>query len=266
MCLIILGWQAHPDYPLVVAANRDEFLARPAVPAHWWTDAPGLLAGRDLEGGGTWLGLSRGGRFAALTNYRDPTLHRPGAPSRGALVRGCLTGNEPAVTALSSVAAVSADYAAFNLLACDGRNLGIHESTAGTVRLLGPGIYALSNHLLDTPWPKVRRARERFAAAMTGDLHPDAVLTLLRDDTPAPEAELPSTGVARDWERWLSPAFIRAPGYGTRCSTFLTMRRDGEVKLREWTWDERGELSGEVLHRFGIRAEQSSAQVERGGA
>lgn len=252
MCLIVVGWQTHPDYPLVVAANRDEYLARPAVPAHWWTDAPGLLAGRDLEAGGTWLGLSRSGRFAALTNYRDPTQHRAGAPSRGTLVRNCLTSDEATAEQLQRVATVSRNYAGFNLLLGDGASLGIHESTTGAVRALPPGVYGLSNHVLDTPWPKVRLARDRFADALT-QLPDDAMfLALLRDHIPAADNHLPETGVSRDWERWLSPAFIRAPGYGTRCSTLITQRKDGAVSFREWTWDADGELASEVLHQFVI--------------
>jgi len=252
MCLIVVAWQAHPDYPLVVAANRDEFLARPAVPAHWWCDAPRLLAGRDLEAGGTWLGVTRDGRFAALTNYRDPSQRRPGAPSRGALVREALAGTDDAIATLQAIAHVSGDYAGFNLLVGDGTRLAIHESTTGAVRELEPGVYGLSNHLLDTPWPKVRRARERFTAALAQLPGDDALLALLRDDSPAPDHHLPATGVSPEWERWLSSAFIRAPGYGTRCSTVLSVRRDGAVALREWSWDERGELASEVLHRFRI--------------
>jgi len=252
MCLIVVGWRAHPDYPLVVAANRDEFLARPAVPAHWWTDAPDLLAGRDLEAGGTWLGITRHGRFAALTNYRDPSRRRPGAPSRGALVRDCLASGDDALATLEAVARSSGDYAGFNLLVADGARLAIHESTTGAVRPLEPGIYGLSNHLLDTPWPKVRRARERFAAALERLPHDDDLLALLRDDTPAADHHLPATGVSREWERWLSSAFIRAPGYGTRCSSLLTVHRDGAVCLREWTWDEAGEAGSEVVHRFRV--------------
>lgn len=250
MCLILFGWQAHPQYPLVVAANRDEFLARPAQPAHWWHDAPDVLAGRDLEAGGTWMGVSRSGRFAALTNYRDPSQQRPGAPSRGALVRDCLESAEDTGTTLSRIAAASNAYAGFNLLAFDGRSLAIHESTTGSVRHLSPGVYGLSNHLLDTPWPKLRLARERFATALA-DLPADhRLLALLTDDQTAADEHLPQTGVSIEWERRLSSAFIRAPGYGTRCSSVLNIRNDGVVCVREWTWDERGELFGEVSHRF----------------
>ncbi|MFN4065108.1 hypothetical protein GO613_03025 [Azoarcus communis] len=254
MCLIVLAWQLHPDYPLVVAANRDEFLARPASPAHWWTDAPDLLAGRDLEAGGTWMGLSRNGRFAALTNYRDPSQRREGAPSRGALVRDALQAASDTQATLQSIATRSADYAGFNLLLSDGINLGIHESTTNTIQLLGPGIYGLSNHLLDSSWPKVERAR----AALSEALHhlPDRapVLNLLRDTTAATDAELPSTGVSLEWERWLSPAFIAAPGYGTRCSSLITRDVQGTVCFTEWTWDSSGRPAGEVTHRYAVDA------------
>lgn len=253
MCLILLAWRVHPHYPLVVAANRDEFRARPATPAHWWSDAPDVLAGRDLEAGGTWMGVSRSGRFAALTNYRDPTAHRPGTPSRGQLVRDCLTGSADAETTLQAVAAVSARYAGFNLFACDGQTMAIHESTTGVVRTLTPGTYGLSNHVLDTPWPKVRLAKARFTTALEALPDETAFLALLRDDQAAPDADLPRTGIDLEWERWLSPAFIRAPGYGTRCSTLILFDTARQGHLREWTWDEAGDLQGEVLHRFPVR-------------
>lgn len=250
MCLIVVGWRVHPDFPLVVAANRDEFLARPAQPAHWWSDAPDLLAGRDLEGGGTWMGLTRQGRFAALTNYRDPARHRPGAPSRGMLVRGCLTSDATPQEALREVAKRSADHVAFNLLVSDGADLAIHESTNGSVRTLDAGIHGLSNHLLNTPWPKVERACRRFAEALRRLPDEGAFLELLRDPTRAPDKHLPETGVSLEWERALSPAFIRAPGYGTRCSTLILVGRDGNVVLHEWTWDTEGQCDREVRHRF----------------
>lgn len=252
MCLIVVGWHAHPDYPLIVAANRDEFRARPAMPAHWWGKHPELLAGRDLEAGGTWMGLTRGGRFAALTNYRDPSQHRPGAPSRGALVRDALLADDDAGATLAAIAARSADYAGFNLLVGDGERLGIHESMSGAVRLLDPGIYGLSNHLLDTAWPKVERARAAFAVALPSLPDERAMLAALRDTTMAPDPHLPATGVSLEWERLLSPAFIRAPGYGTRCSTLIRVDRGGHAHLREWTWDEDGELRSEVAHDFRI--------------
>ncbi|AVR88426.1 NRDE family protein [Thauera aromatica] len=263
MCLIVFAWRTHAAYPLVVAANRDEYFERPAAPAHWWIDAPELLAGRDLEAGGTWMGLARNGRFAALTNYRDPSRRISGAPSRGALVRQALEDGRDTAASLHAFAAERARYAAFNLLLSDGRTLGVLESTTGTVHLLEPGVYGLSNHLLDSPWPKLVKARAGLAQQL-GAFTPaadaarptaeeplfDALLALLRDPTPAPDPHLPDTGISLEWERWLSPAFIRAPGYGTRCSSVVLFGSDGRVRFREWSWDTHGELRSEVTHGF----------------
>lgn len=250
MCLIAFAWQAHADYPLVVVANRDEYLDRPAIPAHWWQDSSNLLAGRDLEAGGTWMGLSRGGRFAALTNYRDPSRRNTAAPSRGKLVRDALESDGDTLATLHAIAADSVRYAGFNLLVSDGQTLGIHESTTGTVRLLEPGLYGLSNHLLDTPWPKLALARHRLAALLPRLPAEDGVLELLRDDTVATDEQLPQTGVSLEWERLLSPTFIRAPGYGTRCSSLVLVDREGRTRLREWTWNDDGRLRSEVVHGF----------------
>ncbi|MBN8441800.1 MAG: NRDE family protein [Thauera sp.] len=250
MCLIALAWRTHPDFPLVVVANRDEYLDRPAVPAHWWQDANDLLAGRDLEAGGTWMGVTRSGRFAALTNYRDPSRRHTAAPSRGKLVRDALESRRDTASTLHDIAADSTRYAGFNLLVSDGDALGIHESTTGAVRLLEPGIYGLSNHLLDTPWPKLARARSRLAELLPALPDEDGVLALLRDDTLVADHELPQTGVSLEWERQLSPAFIRAPGYGTRCSSLILARADGRIRFHEWTWDADGELRSEVSHHF----------------
>ncbi|HAF55073.1 MAG TPA: hypothetical protein DCL01_07615 [Thauera sp.] len=263
MCLVVFAWRAHPRYPLVLAANRDEFFSRPAAPAHWWTDAPHLLAGRDLEAGGTWMGFNRNGRFAALTNYRDPSRHVSGTPSRGALVRDALEDTRDAAACLHDLAAWADAYAAFNLLVCDGEHLGVLESTTGTVRMLSPGVYGLSNHLLDTPWPKLLKARagleQALAALPTADsadrlAGEDVLLTslleLMRDPTPASDPHLPETGVSLDWERWLSPAFIRAPGYGTRCSSVVICDDTAHTRFVEWTWDAHGDLHNRVEHRF----------------
>lgn len=250
MCLVIIAWRVHPDYRLVVAANRDEFRHRLSSPAHWWTDQASLLAGRDLEAGGTWMGLNRDGRFAALTNYRDPSGHKPGAPSRGVLVSDCLNDHRPALDTLHSLAAVSPRYVGFNMLLSDGNTLGIHESSTGVVRALDAGIYGLSNRVLDTDWPKLRRAKTAFEPALSALPDAQAMLALLRDDQPAPDDELPHTGVSMEWERLLSPIFIRAPEYGTRCSSLITVRHDGETRFSEWTWDEHGALHSEVVHCF----------------
>ena len=252
MCLIFVAWRAHPDYPLVVAANRDEFFARPAAEAGWWPDAPSVFAGRDLEAGGTWLGLGRDGRFAGLTNFRDPQRNRDGTPSRGALVADFLRGRESTAEALARLQFEGPRYNAFNLLVSDGDSLGIYESASGSARLLEPGLHALSNHLLDTPWPKVTAGKSRLARALRALPDDTPLCELLRDDRPAPDAELPRTGVSLAWERMLSSAFIRAPGYGTRCSTVVTRDRHGWTHVTESSWDAVGVETGRVVERFQV--------------
>lgn len=251
MCLILVAWRAHPDYPLVVAANRDEFFARPAAAAAWWA-GDAIFAGRDLEAGGTWLGFGRSGRFAGLTNFRDPARMRSGTPSRGALVADFLAGNESTATALARLKDEGQRYNAFNILVSDGETLGIYESESGAAHLLEPGVHALSNHLLDTPWPKVKAGKSRLSRALAALPDDTPLRELLRDDRPAPDAELPRTGVSLAWERMLSSAFIRAPGYGTRCSTVITRDRHGWARFTESTWNEVGTETGRVVEDFQI--------------
>ena len=244
MCLILFAWRVHPRFPLVVAANRDEFFARPTAAAAFWHDRPGLLAGRDLEAGGTWMGITHRGRFAALTNYRDPGHQKAGRPSRGLLVADFLHSPAPAHDTLLGLAAQGAACNGYNLLAGDSRALYWGSNITGELRELPPGLYGLSNHLLDTPWPKVDAGRTALAAALPAlpDLGP--LFDLLADDRIFPDERLPATGVPLDWERRLSAAFIRSPDYGTRCSTALAVGADGTVMFEEQTWlrhDERGE-------------------------
>ncbi len=163
MCLILVAWRSHPRYPCVVAANRDEYFGRPTAEADWWEEPGEILAGRDLQAGGTWLGVTRTGRFSALTNFRDPSVVKPDAPSRGALVTGFLTSRASTAEGLEEIARRGAQCNPFNVLCSDGQDLGVYESTTGAGRILDPGVYALSNHLLDTPWPKVTQAKSRLA-------------------------------------------------------------------------------------------------------
>jgi uncharacterized protein with NRDE domain len=279
MCLILVAWRVHPRYPCVVAANRDEFHARPAAPAAWWSDQPHVLAGRDLSAGGTWLGMTRTGRFAALTNYRDrradivdnsahasradppravprravpPRTNspRPDPPSRGGLVTGLLESRCTVAEDLAHLREVGAAYNGFNAIVSDGAELGVYESLRGEGRRLAPGIYGLSNHLLDTPWPKVRNAKSRLLAALAepGDEH--ALLALLRDQRPAPDHELPDTGLGLEWERLLSSAFVLSPEYGTRCSTLVRIDTERRVCFDEWTWDPGGRETGRARFEF----------------
>jgi uncharacterized protein with NRDE domain len=250
MCLILIAWRGDAKYPCVVAANRDELHSRPAAAAHWWPSRPPILAGRDLSAGGTWLGMTRTGRSATPPNCRDPEQRRPGPPSRGTLVASILMSSDSLEQSLEHLRGVSADYNGFSLLFSDGERLAIYESALGNGRILGPGIYGLSNHLLDTPWPKVQTAKSRLSRALADLETTDAVLALLRDEAPAPEDQLPRTGVSLEWERLLSSAFVRAPDYGTRCSTVLRIDASRRACFDEWTWDAAGEPAGAVSLQF----------------
>lgn len=250
MCLILLAWRVHPDYPLVLAANRDEFHQRAAAPAAWWS-SPRILSGRDLSAGGTWLAVTPDGRFAALTNYRDPNRQRVDARSRGELPVHLLAQRLPAAQQLQELQRIAGDYNGFNVLFSDGAQAAVFESVVGRGRLLEPGVYGLSNHLLDTPWPKVITAKAALASALTQLPQEQALLELLRDDRPADDRELPRTGLTLEWERLLSSAFVRTPTYGTRCSTILLVDRQGGSRFTEWTWNAEGALSSQINYSFG---------------
>jgi uncharacterized protein with NRDE domain len=238
MCLILIAYRCHQTYPLLVVANRDEFYDRPAAPLAFWEDHPNLIAGRDLKAGGTWLGMTTTGRFAGLTNYRDPAQQRPSAPSRGHLVSAYLQGKEPAHAYLERLAPQAKAYNGFNLLVGDGDNLFYYSNLEGPPRALTPGLYGLSNHFLNTPWPKVERGRAALAHILAEytDPTPEQLLSILTDRTPAPDTALPQTGIPLDWERWLSPLFITTPDYGTRASTLLLVSTDGIARMIEVTW------------------------------
>jgi uncharacterized protein with NRDE domain len=265
VCLILLAWRVRSDYPLVLAANRDEFHQRPAAPAAWWS-SPRMLAGRDLSAGGTWLAVTPDGRFAALTNYREATEKRADAPSRGTLVPRVLAQHSPAAQQLQQLQRIAGDYNGFNLLFSDGAQAAVFESVGGRGRLLEPGVYGLSNHLLDTPWPKVVTAKAALASALTQLPEEQALLELLRDDRPADDPALPRTGLTLEWERLLSSAFVRTPTYGTRCSTILLVDGNGSARFTEWTWNADGTLSSQVnFHWSGSDARLASAAADRLG-
>ena len=253
MCLALIALHAHPRYPLVIAANRDEFHARAADPAHWWT--PEMLAGRDRAGGGTWFGATRAGRWALITNFREGVARDPAAPSRGGLVTQALGAVEsaPAVTARASVDGQR--FHGFNLLVGDGPTATYASNRASGALLLGSGISGLSNHLLDTPWPKVLRSKARMAAVLAQRDDPlAACFDLLADRAHANDAALPATGVSPQWERVLSPIFIVTPEYGTRCSTVMTIDDAGTARFIERSFDANGQPTGEVVHEFAVGA------------
>lgn len=237
MCVIYFAYRHHSDYPLILAANRDEFYARPTQAARYWDDFPFIFAGRDLVAGGTWLGVTRSGRFAAVTNYRDMQA-LPGEQSRGDLVADFLKMEEPADEYMEEVRSREDKYSGFNLLVGEinaDRNEMFYFSNRGEdVRKLDAGIYALSNHLLDTPWPKVASGRMRFSELISGDdiLKPK-LFELLADESVAEDDELPDTGIGYEREKLLSAIFIKTPIYGTRSSTFLTIDENFSFDLDE---------------------------------
>lgn len=258
MCIILLASEVHADYPLILAANRDEFYERPTEQAHFWTDAPETLAGRDLERGGTWLGVTLGGRIAAITNYREPGVKIKGAPSRGRLVSDFLAGAESAEDYLQGLRASASLYNGFNLIVGAGGHLGYLSNRGGAPQAIAPGVHGLSNHLLDTPWPKVERGREALAGLVEGGgpLSVEDLFRILADDARAQDEILPETGVGLELERMLSPLFIESPVYGTRSSTVVMFSRRREVAFIERTFRPGSPQHNEVRYDFKIRSQK----------
>ncbi len=252
MCLIVFAHRAHPAFRLVVAANRDEWFQRPTAPAGFWADVPEIFAGRDLEQHGTWLGVTTTGRFAAITNFRDPGSHRAAAPSRGRLVSDFLRAGVAPKAYLERLRPDAASYNGFSLLVGDRASLCYFSNRGGEIRALEPGVYGLSNHLLDVPWPKVQIGKARLAGRLEDGLDADALLALLDDTGNAPDGELPRTGVGVEWERKLSALRIVADGYGTRSSTGLVIDAEGGIAIAERSFDERGRETSTIRERFTI--------------
>jgi uncharacterized protein with NRDE domain len=225
MCLILFAYKVHPKYKLMVAANRDEFYQRPTAPVHYWEDVPEILAGRDLEKMGTWMGITKSGRFAALTNYRDPKEVTEGKRSRGELVADALQYKGDIREYMQSLVNKKDLYPGYNLLAGDGDELYYYSNVGQELIKVAPGIYGVSNHLLNTEWPKVQAGKEGVAAILNSEQEDfvEPLLTLLQKADQAPDEKLPQTGVSLEWERMLSPMFIKSVGYGTRSSTVLLM-------------------------------------------
>ncbi len=239
MCLLVIGIHCHACYKLVLAANRDEYYDRPTGQACFWEEAPSLLAGRDLRAGGTWLGVTKKGRIAAITNFRDPASHKEGAPSRGELVSGFLKGRESPLDYLERVDKRREAYNGFNLVLGEGERLFWYSNRGEGPRRLGPGIYGVSNHLLDTSWPKVERGKEALARLLASKERPsaEAFFGMLQDRTIPPDRLLPETGIGLEWERVLSPLFIKSPYYGTRSSTVILVDQEDRVAFEERTFN-----------------------------
>jgi len=253
MCLILLAWHAHPRFPLVLAANRDEFYDRPSAAAAFWRETPALLGGRDLESMGTWLGVTRSGRLAAVTNVREGSAAlAPGAPSRGKLTTEFLCGATAPADYAAAAFAEGAAYRGFNLLVADRRELWWTSNRATGARRLEAGVYGLSNELLDTPWPKVVSGKQRLAQALESGVGVDGLLALLADTEQPGDAELPDTGVGLERERALSAAHVVSAVYGTRCSSVLIVDADGHAEFAERSFEPHGATGETLTYEFAL--------------
>lgn len=249
MCLIAFAWRAHPDHRLIVAANRDELHRRPTQSARWWADRPEVFAGRDLQAGGTWLAMTRNGRFATVTNYRENQQKRSGLDSRGDLVTNFVTGTDSPERFVGKLDGER--YAGFSLLAADADDLAYVSNRGDPPVLLEPGVYGLSNASLDTPWSKLLRSRTALQALIDKDgVNEVALLRLLDDRTPAPAAEVHTDELPFDLARRFTAPFIVTGDYGTRCSTALIWRNDGSVSIHERSFDAAGEVTGNSSIKF----------------
>ncbi len=238
MCLILLSYDQHPDYKLIFAANRDEFYDRPTRPLAFWEDRPEIIAGRDMKGNGTWFGVDRTGRFAAVTNYRDPAQYLPHAPTRGALVSDFITASETARTYMQKIASVGQHYNGFNLLIGDRSGVWYYSNRGNDIQKLKPGLFGISNHLIETPWPNVKKGKAELQDLLSAqkDINYEDLLKILADQSVPPDETLPDTGVGIEWERILSPLFITSKVYGTRSSSVLLVKRNGRVIFVERTF------------------------------
>jgi len=238
MCLLVFSYKQHPVYDFIFATNRDEFYKRPTRPAQFWDDYPNILAGKDLKAGGTWLGITKDGKFSALTNYRDPSIQKEDPPSRGHLVLDYLKGGKSIGQYLQDVDKKANLYNGFNLLGGDlsGKAAGLmyYSNRQQDIEALDAGLYGLSNRLLDTPWPKVKKAKRALASMIsTGEVTEKKLFELLEDDTKAPDEDLPDTGIPHELERAVSPIFIKTDRYGTRNSTVILVEKSGKVIFEE---------------------------------
>ncbi|MCG8619319.1 MAG: NRDE family protein [Desulfobacterales bacterium] len=262
MCLILFGVETSPDLPLILAANRDEFYVRPTRAMEFWADAPHILAGRDLEAGGTWMGVSNAGRFAALTNYRDLRDVKSRAPSRGELVLNILNHPASVQEAMHDIGKTASAYNGFNLLAGDAGGVFWYSNRQGDIQQVPPGWHGLSNHLLDTPWPKVERGKAEFQSVVKASpMDDNALFKVLTDKAQPPEKALPDTGVGLEWERILSPLFIQSPTYGTRCSTLMRITGTNDILVTERTYDTSDHRKyTDKRFSFGIRNKRSETE------
>lgn len=252
MCLVNFHFQDHPFYKLIVVANRDEFYDRPTATAGFWEDYPNILGGRDLMHMGTWLGVTRDGRFAALTNYRDPNEVQ-GQFSRGDIVCDFLANSVAPVDFIQKILNNKGSYGGYNIVVGDGNQLLHYNNVLDQMNKITPGTHSLSNHTLNTPWPKVAKGKKKlseYVQSHSGEVAIDSLFDIISDQTMADDLELPETGVGLEMERLLSPLFIKSPNYGTRSSTVLLIDKENHVTFVERTFKD-GEF--QVENRFAFK-------------
>ena len=252
MCLILFALHQHKDYPLIVIANRDEYYARPTQSAHWWPDAPDIFAGRDLEASGTWMGVNKKGRFAAVTNVREPGSFGPARLSRGKLTRDFLSSREPADTFLKNIESSADDYAGFNLLVGDSTGLYFYSNRNPGIRCIPPGIYGVSNGLFDEAWPKLVSGKQALSVALKTSVENDSLMKILTDRDTAEDERLPQTGVPVDIERMLSSRFIHSNDYGTRACSIVKFNQRGQIIFVEHNYEYAGRTDGSISEEIQI--------------
>lgn len=253
MCLLTIAYNKHPKYPLIIISNRDEFYDREAAPAHYWEDEPSIYAGRDLLGGGTWIGVSKSGRLAAITNYRDPSLLEIGQRSRGEIVRNFLIEKGSSTIFFEELKKTKNLYGGYNFIGYDGERLLHYNNILDEGGPVLPGIHSVSNASLNTPWPKVTLASEKLEKVLllSSEEQLIAFKTLLEDRTIAPDEALPNTGVGIHLERILSAQFVKMNGYGTRSSATILFDYDGIIHFSERIY-ENGEFIQEITEKIKI--------------
>jgi uncharacterized protein with NRDE domain len=254
VCLLFLAYNAHPSYPLIIAANRDEFYNRPTAPVAFWDDNPNILAGRDLKEGGTWLGITRAGRIAAITNFRDFEAVKANAPSRGLLVSEYLLGSDEPVEYLRDLKDKAGAYSGFNIVVGTVRDLYYFSNMDGNILKIPKGFHGLCNNFLNTPWPKVERAKESLGTIISENEDPPfkAIFDVLADRSRPDDSLLPDTGIGLEWERLLSAIFVKSEGYGTRSSTVIMVEKSGRTTFTERVFDHEREGFGEKRFQFEI--------------
>ena len=233
MCLILFGYKISKEFPLVLGANRDEFYRRPTAAMHFWEDPPGILAGKDLEQGGTWFGIGKNKTFAALTNYRDPAALKPEAPSRGEITLDFLNSNASPERFIRDFAPKAQAYNWFNLIFGNLDRLFWFTNLTGHMEEIPPGIHGLSNKFLNTQWPKVESGKNALETIIHGPVTPGQLFSILKDATVPGDSSLPDTGVGLEWERILSPLFIESPTYGTRSSIAMLVDQKNNINITE---------------------------------